>query len=141
MVNKDDRFDHSLRAVDLRIAIGRHYGFDFEQRVRESNSNSLAAICLLRHQLDHLAKDLGIDPDAYTKPELQDSIREACALEPRGTELDWRELQQIIVELDIPIPEDVRYEPTSRSVEQSNESSDDVAGGPWADWTGGESEI
>lgn len=136
-------FDHSLRAVDLRIAIGRAYSFDFETRVAQSNSNSLAAIYFLRDQLDELAADLGVDPAKYDKHGLQDAIREACGAEPRGTDFDWRDLQRIIVALEIPIPDDLPFDPAATETPAATAADDcreaSAPDGPWADWPGGES--
>ncbi|MFB6113615.1 MAG: hypothetical protein ABEJ58_05880 [Halodesulfurarchaeum sp.] len=102
----DAQFDASIRSVDLRIAIGEHYGFDFKRRVLESNSNSLAAIYVTRSQLEVIADDLGVDelPDR-NKADLQDAVREAVGVPPRGVDgLDWREVKSIAVEAGVTVP-------------------------------------
>lgn len=132
--------DRSVRSVDLRIEIGEYCGFDFERRVRESNSNSLAAIYFTRDQLDVIAAELGIEgSDAYNKPGLQDAIRQACGCDPRDVDgLDWIELRAIIETAEIPVEESPYHDLSEPREMADADESDPPSPGIWADW-GGES--
>jgi len=130
----------SIRSVDLRIAIGEHYGFDFETRARQSNSNSLAAIYFLREHLDIIADDLGIDGSEIPKSELRDKIRAACGCSRRSVDaFDWAELKAIVETVGIDV-DDTFYDVSlgSEAVDTSDEALNrpDQTTGAWTDWGG-----
>lgn len=69
--------DDDLRGVDLRLAISQCCGLNFEQKVVESGSNTLGAIYFSKHQLQAVARSLGIaEVGDFTKKQLYDRIRD-----------------------------------------------------------------
>jgi len=132
--------NRSIRSVDLRIAIGEHYGFDFRERVRNSNSNSTAAIYFTRDQLDVIGRDLGVDVDEISRKEdLQDAIRYACDTSPRRAEqFDWLELKAVIQTAEINVSDDTYYDLEGDDTEADESSPPDDEPGIWAHWDGGD---
>lgn len=133
--------NQSIRVVDLRIEIGEYCGFDFRERVEDSNSNSLAAIYFTRDQLDQIAQELGLDPTAFaTKHDLQNGIRETCGRERRSVDaFDWVELKAIVETAGIPVSDDAFYRLEAgddESVTAGNSDPSADATGPWSGWGG-----
>jgi hypothetical protein len=95
--------DPSTRSVDLRIAIGERYGFDFRKRVRDSSSNSRSAIYFVRDMLEPIAEDLGVGHEGLKQVgDRREYIRRTVGEGPRGgRDFDEIELWAIIDDRDI----------------------------------------
>jgi len=125
----------SERSVDLRIAIADGVGFDYRDRVRGSNSNSLAAIHFRREQFDQIAAALGVDDTGqYNKHGLVNAIRAELGRENRRSgNLDWAELRDIVEQLAIPV--ETPYEWGEDEDNQEEHTGTVDGGGLWSDWS------
>jgi len=129
----------ATRSVDLRILISEHYGFDFERRVRESNSNSLAAIYFTVDQLETIARDLNVDHvQERDRQRLVDGIREACETERDAYQLDFRDLVRLVEAIGLNVADDLYYDLDGghdRDRDRDSHERDEDTTGVWSGWS------
>lgn len=131
----------AIRTIDLRCRIADHYDFfdQFHERIARSASSSLAAIYFHRDELDAIARDLGIDPDAHNKDDLLVAIRDAAGCNrTSGHGLDWLALKNVVETLEISVADDCYYDvSTDDTVGEVDTQTDAQPDGIWTDWAGG----